>query len=182
MSVWQTTTGDSWEFLWQAPLNPEGRWDARVGCAGPDVVWVLFVGEGGALSHKPYVLYRSTDGGQQWAAILAEAYTSPSYPTVRPRAREPGSYPGPFAAVSERLLLFLAWDPSINETVTLARTDDGGQSWQRHAVQPLAGSLPGNRGVSFADSEHGWIVSRDATKEEILATTDGGTTWIPQYP
>src|SRR5439155_17244561 len=80
-TVWRTSGGGGWEFEWQAPLNPLGGWYAQVSCAGPKVVWVLFVGAGAALSHKPYVLYRSTDAGQQWTAIFAEAYTGPIYPT-----------------------------------------------------------------------------------------------------
>lgn len=182
-AVWQMLPGDSgWYFLWQAPLNPEGRWDARVGCAGPSLVWVLFVNEAGAANHKPYVLYRSTAGGQNWTAIFAEAYTGPSYPTVRPQAPEPGSYPGPFDAVNERVLFLLAWDSSGNGTVNLVRTDDGGRSWQVRPIPPLAGGSPSHLGLSFVDGSHGWVISGPAGQEKIVATTEGGSTWREEYP
>jgi len=52
------------------------------------------------------------------------------------------------------------------------KTVDGGQTWT-FAFTP-ASPL---RAVSFADDQHGWAVGDDGV---ILATLNGGATWIPQ--
>lgn len=60
-------------------------------------------------------------------------------------------------------------------------TDDGGQTWQPQSTGPggleehvLGGQL---NGVHFTDPKHGWAVGQAG---RILATTDGGDTWIEQ--
>jgi photosystem II stability/assembly factor-like uncharacterized protein len=101
-----------------------------VGCAGANTVWVLFVGDAVASNHRPYVLYRSGDGGQQWAAMLYESYTASSYPTAR-ASQGPGSYPGPFATDGPQVAALLGWSGAGNGSFALARTVDGGRSWQQ---------------------------------------------------
>lgn len=53
-------------------------------------------------------------------------------------------------------------------------SDDGGASWTQAKV-PARQLLTA---VYFTDDRHGWAVGHDAL---ILATTDGGETWAPQY-
>jgi hypothetical protein len=66
------------------------------------------------------------------------------------------------------------------------KTNDGGGSWANLPVQdysgaPLGPSLSGTsydtlRQLRFADAQRGWM----AYGGQILATTDGGQTWIWQ--
>lgn len=53
-------------------------------------------------------------------------------------------------------------------------SDDEGASWVQAKV-PTQQLLTA---IHFADSKHGWAVGHDAL---ILATTDGGETWVRQY-
>lgn len=54
------------------------------------------------------------------------------------------------------------------------RTEDFGRSWRS---QGLPGTPIGLGDIAFADALHGWIVGRQGL---VLATTDGGNTWLPQ--
>ena len=60
-------------------------------------------------------------------------------------------------------------------TVTMVRTQDGGQSWQ-----PVAVGLGVFNDIEFVDASTGW-----AAGGRIIKTTDGGDTWstqlLPQY-
>jgi len=145
-----------------------------VGCAGANTVWVLFVGDAVASNHRPYVLYRSGDGGQQWAAMLYESYTASSYPTAR-ASQGPGSYPGPFATDGAQVAALLGWSGAGSGSFALARTVDGGRSWQQFPIAPLNGKGQTNQGMAFVNL-HGWIATSEP-KQSIYATSDGGRTW-----
>ncbi|MGH3257790.1 MAG: hypothetical protein ACRDOU_20760, partial [Streptosporangiaceae bacterium] len=56
----------------------------------------------------------------------------------------------------------------------LARTTDGGRTWQRTSVriEASANSLNGPL-LGFSDANHGWLVIGNAT----WRTADGGRTW-----
>ena len=54
-------------------------------------------------------------------------------------------------------------------------SDDEGRTW-RQVVVPTRAMLTG---VSFGDPQHGWAVGHEGV---ILATADGGQTWIHQEP
>jgi photosystem II stability/assembly factor-like uncharacterized protein len=60
--------------------------------------------------------------------------------------------------------------------VSLARTTDGGHSWQRSSIRLVipAGSLAVPL-LDFTDASHGWLVLGNATWH----TADGGRTWTP---
>jgi photosystem II stability/assembly factor-like uncharacterized protein len=70
------------------------------------------------------------------------------------------------------------------ETITVARTTNGGRSWQTAAVAAPSVSAAGyaDLAVSFGDASHGAILARAATSQAfslgtVLATTDGGASW-----
>ena len=83
--VWTTTDGGRrWTISFTgAFLSPSGFQDT-IGCSGK-TVWVLFVGFGAAMNQKPYVLYRTTDGGLHWAARMEEGYFLTVYPRAHAR-------------------------------------------------------------------------------------------------
>ncbi|MGH2461753.1 MAG: WD40/YVTN/BNR-like repeat-containing protein [Chloroflexota bacterium] len=181
-TVWHTTDGGhSWDFDWQAPVDPRMDWAAQVHCAGPATAWVLFTGSAVAMNHKPYLLDATTDTGAHWMAELREGYTLPSYPAAGGR-QGPGTYPGPFVVVNPTTTLAVGWSGQGTGTITLACTTNGGPSWQDHEVPPLAGGVASNLGLASVDGTHAWIVYGPAGHEEIVATADGGRTWMVEYP
>ncbi len=96
------------------------------------------------------LLYRTTDGGQNWSAV-----GPPSTGGFRDAHFFPGGQVG----------LLLGGDD-------IFRTVDGGQSWTR----PYNGSILLNS-ISFGDVLNGWATGYLKT---LLRTTDGGLTWTPQ--
>jgi len=87
---------------------------------------------------------------------------------------------GPLAAVTVKRLLLIDGARAGNRIVAvgdhgyIVLSDDGGASWRR-ARAPEAPLLTA---VDFADAKHGWAVGYD---ELILATSDGGESWAPQF-
>ena len=56
-------------------------------------------------------------------------------------------------------------------------TVDGGITWESAAPPLPAADRPTLRDVFFIDDQHGWVVGEEGT---ILATRDGGSTWVRQ--
>jgi photosystem II stability/assembly factor-like uncharacterized protein len=72
-----------------------------------------------------------------------------------------------------------------NEEDVLLRTTDGGRTWERRPT----GAAEYLRAVQFVDRDHGWVVgmtvdtvdpSGPPGPSKILATSDGGATWVVQ--
>jgi photosystem II stability/assembly factor-like uncharacterized protein len=104
------------------------------------------------------------------APLLAATASLASPPTP-----EPGSL-SPVVAYDD-LLGVAALGPDDVVTVgswgRLARSRDGGASWQIRSVEAPATLLD----VDFADDDHGWIVGESGL---VVATSDGGRTWHRQ--
>lgn len=62
---------------------------------------------------------------------------------------------------------------AVGERGSIIRSANSGQSWE-HLPSPTRATLTG---ISFADSERGWIVGHEGI---ILATRDGGRSWTQQ--
>ena len=71
-------------------------------------------------------------------------------------------------------------------TPLILATSDGGATWSSQDAG-AAGTGTTLYSVSFADAEHGWVVGNtedstgNTTGNVILATRDGGATWVAQY-
>jgi photosystem II stability/assembly factor-like uncharacterized protein len=63
---------------------------------------------------------------------------------------------------------------AVGERGSILRSADSGQTWTA-LTSPTRATLTG---ISFADSNRGWIVGHDGI---ILATRDGGASWIQQH-
>jgi photosystem II stability/assembly factor-like uncharacterized protein len=71
-----------------------------------------------------------------------------------------------------------AWDlnyvNSALDVLSLARTTDGGRTWQRSSVRiDISANSPNAPLLGFSDANHGWLVNGNAT----WRTADGGRTW-----
>jgi photosystem II stability/assembly factor-like uncharacterized protein len=100
---------------------------------------------------------RTDDGGQNWARAATEYVDT--------------SYRSPIRAIK-----FLddqhGWAAGMH--TYLARTSDGGGTWEDVAT-PFGGPEPLNFwDLSFVDREAGWVVGEEGA---IISTTDGGATW-----
>jgi hypothetical protein len=178
--VWMTTNGGrKWTISFTGVfLRPSGFQDT-IGCSG-STVWVLFVGPGAAMNQKPYVLYRSTDGGLHWAARMEEGYFGSVYPHAHAR-KDLGGYPGPFTVVNPTSAYFLGFTYPIgmHGQVMLSGTTTDGRSWYQHPV-PCIWAL---RPVTFAFTApgYGWVAGTCNGREAAEMTTNGGHTWTRHF-
>jgi photosystem II stability/assembly factor-like uncharacterized protein len=183
-TVWGTADGgESWSIAFRVPDDDPRPSSAAIQCRGAGA-WLLYHGFGAAASHVPHMAFRSGDG-LSWEVVFVEPYTASSY-WQRVAAESPGTYPGPFAAVDASTAYFIGVTPPAppDHSATLVRATPGG-------LEPLgniAGGLPfgsaftgypGRQPFAFADREHGWLVT--GSRGQILATADGGVTWVVQY-
>lgn len=75
---------------------------------------------------------------------------------------------------------------AVGDRGSILWSDDSGKNWQQASQKPnpafesltQAPTQVLLTDVCFADPSHGWAVGHDAT---VLATTDGGTSWMVQY-
>ncbi|MGN6362370.1 MAG: WD40/YVTN/BNR-like repeat-containing protein [Thermomicrobiales bacterium] len=171
--------GATWATVFTAPVRDSPRWDATIACASPEVVWVLMVGTGVALSHQEHAAFMTANGGADWRPAFEERYTVPITPPVdTPNA--PGTYPGPFAVADSTTAYFIGLTPPVDRDYNAAIDRATVSGLTRLGTIPGGLPLGGPYGLAFAGREYGWLATGAAG--QILATTDGGVTWTVQYP
>ena len=173
--------GHTWHTIFAPRIYHGAQWLATVHCVGTAVAWVLLSpGDDGAASQQPYVLYRTLDGGHHWRAVAEERYFAGAYPAAR-ATEELGAYSGPFSVVDRRTAYVLGLCPvcSMQGTVHLAGTPDGGRTW-RPAVRVPGLTSHGPYAIAFVDASHGWVAGPIGGHGAILATSNGGGTWTRQ--
>lgn len=185
--LWRSTDGGRrWSLSFTEPRSNAGRLlgdTAVLGCAGPVAVWVLFLGSGAALSHSPYVAFASRDG-RRWHPALEEAYTeSAMIPSVH-APDGPGSYPGPFSAVSPSVAAFVGFTPPIG--FGAAGLDIAAAGGARVSWRGMIAGITDPAGVAFISRRRGWVVGTDQVSQTrrryvIEQTADGGARWVRQY-
>ena len=208
--VWRTTDGG---LAWTATLHepgpaeiagagpPVGSSQAAsagaasatvVECAGRSGAWADVISVGAALSHKGYIAY-STQDGRDWHALFAELYTeSARFPGGI--AQGPGSYPGPFSAISPDSAAFVGWTPPVGYGAATLDVITGGSVTGNSAAGNSAvsdrgtvGGLTDPFGAAFLSTTRGWVTGEDQTQPGrwgdavIEVTADGGRTWTRQY-
>ncbi|PSR35514.1 MAG: hypothetical protein C7B46_00540 [Sulfobacillus benefaciens] len=161
------------------PGNPMSA--AKLVAVNSENVWALLYG-GVGMSQGSYSLFHTTNGGATWNAVMSVSTADgpgPGNPQHVPRG--PGSSPGPFSVVNGQS----AYELGICEacamgTATLGSTINGGVwSNQAQALEGVTGSL---MAMAFPSVNDGWIVgSPQSGVTQILATTNGGRSWYPQF-
>jgi hypothetical protein len=187
--LWRSTDGGShWSLSFSEPPQTGGSQhepgDTPVlECAGNTAAWVLFLGSGAAMNHAPYIAYATQDA-RHWHVLFEEKFTESALMPEIHAPGGPGSYPGPFSAISPGMAAFLGWTPPIGiDGVTPLDLVSGGNLAQDGNV----GGLSEAYGVAFISAAQGWVVGIDQTVmgkpgyDVIEATSNGGRSWTREY-
>jgi photosystem II stability/assembly factor-like uncharacterized protein len=182
--IWRTSDGGKqWTLMFTEPPVAHGQPTMPdttvVECAGDTAAWVLFLGTGAAMNHAPYLAYGTQDA-RTMHALFEETYIEFA---IRPQVHAPegpGSYPGPFSAISPDTAVFVGYTPPIGYGVAPVMTVTGGSHL---TMEGNVGGITEADGVAFVSTSAGWVVGgNDQTGVySIEATTDGGHTWTSQY-
>jgi photosystem II stability/assembly factor-like uncharacterized protein len=157
-----------------------------VECASGGTAWALRVGLDAAMSQEPHVGYHADQAGA--TPIFAEQYFQD--PGAKPAAESPGSYAGPFSALSPSAAVFVDYCPACG--VGTAPWVVAGRSGATLTREGNVGSITDPQAASFQSPEVGWVAGRDTSnpatatgqsksQERIVATTDGGRTWHVEW-
>jgi len=139
-------------------LAPDDLHDYQL--LSPEVGWVWLAQD----------IFWTRDSGQTWMRI-----TPPHAATAHLHAVH-------FLDAQHGWVLFT----NLNATFTLARTRDGGTTWQTQSLALFAPNDPNALAhaahLHFLDAQTGWLVLSRATSSNfsvgtLFQTTDGGTTW-----
>jgi photosystem II stability/assembly factor-like uncharacterized protein len=182
--VWHTTDGGlHWTLSFTEPashpvVSSYPGDTSLVQCGTAQAAWVLFVGSGAATMHSPYVAFATTDG-HDWHAVLEETFTEGGMTEVH-APDGPGTYPGPFSAVSGETAVFVGFSPPLSVAPMDIATDNGRKLSSPRAVTGIWDPT----GTAFLSGDTGWVIGLAAGNEKdwvIDATADGGRTWALQW-
>lgn len=184
--VWHTTDGGkTWTAAFTEPgAGPGVRQSAPdttvLECAGGNAAWVLFLGYGAALSHSPYLAYATQDA-RNWRVLFEESYIESA---ARPQLHAPdgpGSYPGPFSAISPDAAAFVGYNPPMGYGAAPLMMATAGGATLTSAGNVGGVSVPGS--AAFISPSQGWVVGETLPSRGFVieATADGGHTWTRQY-
>jgi photosystem II stability/assembly factor-like uncharacterized protein len=182
--IWRTTDGGQrWTLALTEPGasgNPKTADTPEIECAGASGLWVLFLGQGAAMEHAPYVAYDSQDG-HQWHGVLEQQYTESA---LRPGVKlpeGPGSYPGPFSAIDAGSAAFVGYTPPVGYGVApvMLASDNG------HALTKVGNVAAINEpmATAFLSQDQGWVIGENLKTNafDVEATSNGGRTWTTEY-
>jgi photosystem II stability/assembly factor-like uncharacterized protein len=154
-----------------------------VECASEGTAWALSIGPGAEMSQEPHVGYHADQAGA--TPIFAEQYFRG--PGTKPAAEAPGSYAGPYSALSPSAAVFVdfcvacgygtaPWDVATDSGATLVREGNVGEVNDPQAASFLSPGAGWVAGLAYASET---ASARD--QERIVATTDGGRTWQVEW-
>ncbi len=185
--LYRTTDGGlSWAQVTAGVAPPSPGYPATmiVQCAGAGSAWALDVGPGAAMSQEPHVGYHAGPAGA--VPIFAEQYFP--HPGVRVAAESPGSYAGPFSAISPSAAAFIDWCPACGlGTAPWDLVTGSGASLTREGN---VGGLTDPEAASFLSPQLGWVAGVVTSysgaglfhqRQRIVFTDDAGRTWQVQY-
>ena len=187
--VWRTTdAGATWSPAFTEPPASVGQRASRaagdtpeLGCAAHGAAWALFLGDGAAMMHAPYLAYATQDG-TSWHGVMEEPMLESA---MRPKLHlpaGPGSEPGPFSVIGPGAAAFVGYTPPADGwgAAPLIVATDGG------TVLNSEGDIPAINeplAAAFLSPAQGWVAGENlkARTFSIEATADAGRTWTTQY-
>jgi photosystem II stability/assembly factor-like uncharacterized protein len=185
--IWRSTDGGR---HWTVSFTEPGSSAATAGdstvieCAGDTAAWVLFLGNGAALGHSPYLGYATQDA-RDWHVLFEEEYTESALAPGVHAPQGPGTYPGPFSAISPDSAAFVGWLPPKGFGAAPLEMVTGGGAGR--SMLGDVGGVTQAYGTAFVSATQGWVIGTDQTSPgeqgdyAIEATSDGGRTWTRQY-
>jgi photosystem II stability/assembly factor-like uncharacterized protein len=183
--IWRTTDGGGhWTLALTEPAasgNPTTPADTpEIQCAGATGLWALFLGQGAATGHAPYLAYASQDG-RQWHGVLEEQFTETA---LRPGVKlpeGPGSYPGPVSAINAGTAVFVGYTPPLGYGVApVMLASDNGRALTKEGD---VGTIDEPLAAAFLSQDQGWVVGENLKTNafSVEATSDAGRSWRTQY-
>ena len=183
--IWRTTDGGGhWTLALTEPTasgNPTSPADTpEIECAGPSGLWALFLGQGAATGHAPYLAYASQDG-RAWHGVLEEQFTETA---LRPGVKlpeGPGSYPGPVSAINAGTAVFVGYTPPLGYgAAPVMLASDNGHTLTKEGD---VGSIDEPMAAAFLSQDQGWVVGENLKTNafDVEATSDAGRTWTTEY-
>jgi photosystem II stability/assembly factor-like uncharacterized protein len=182
--IWRTTDGGQhWTLALTEPGasgNPKTADTPEIECAGASGLWVLFLGQGAAMEHEPYLAYASQDG-HQWHGVLEQQYTESALRPGLKLPEGPGSYPGPFSAIDSGSAAFVGYTPPIGYGVApVMLASDNGHDL---ANEGNVGTINEPMATSFLSQDQGWVIGENLHTNafDIEATSNAGRSWTTEY-
>jgi len=182
--IWRTTDGgQQWTLTLTEPGasgNQKTADTPEIQCAGASGLWVLFLGQGVATGHAPYLAYASQDG-REWHGVLEEQFTESA---LRPGLKlpdGPGSGPGPFSAIDPGTAVFVGYTPPLGygAAPVMLASDNG------YALSKMGevGTINEPIAAAFLSHDQGWVVGENLKTNafSVEATSNAGRTWTTQY-
>jgi photosystem II stability/assembly factor-like uncharacterized protein len=182
--VWHTSDGGlHWSVSFTEPgRDPKSSYEGDVPLVqhgGLHGAWVLFLGSGAAMSHSPYVAF-ATRNGQHWHSVMEETYTEQGAMPEVHAPDGPGTYPGPFSAVTADAAVFVGFGPSAPVAPMDIATDNGRKLSSPRSVTGIYEPT----GAFFLSSDSGWVIGLASWNDlacAIETTSNGGHTWTLQW-
>jgi photosystem II stability/assembly factor-like uncharacterized protein len=184
--IWRTTDGGQhWTLALTEPGasgNPstDNTDTPEIECAGASGLWVLFLGQGAATGHAPYLAYASQDG-HEWHGVLEEQFTETA---LRPGVKlpeGPGSYPGPVSAIDQGTAVFVGYTPPLGygEAPVMLASDNGYALSKEGDVAAINEPMA----AAFLSPDQGWVVGENLKTSafDIESTSNAGRTWTTEY-
>jgi photosystem II stability/assembly factor-like uncharacterized protein len=166
--------GRSWQER-PSPCPLGGTLVSLLSEAPNGTLWFAWGGQPGAGNQLKTVV-RSQDGGQTWQGGQCASGNSSSYPQALLSNGLIGGYLGGLVATSATTALI---DGGRN---TVLLTTDGGSTWSIPEPR-IGGTDNGSRGLFFANSQDGWVVSQQyGSAGSLWRTMDGGQSWSQVWP
>ncbi|HEY8842068.1 MAG TPA: hypothetical protein VIO80_15735 [Candidatus Dormibacteraeota bacterium] len=144
--------------------------NAQLSAPSSNVVWALMVDQ---------FLYRSTNGGAAWQQrpLPPSQAFCPKPPSPCPFSGQPE-----ISFVSDQEGWLSITGASTTQMVGLWHTSDGGATWQSLPAKGI-GDSKGSNGLSFIDSNRGFIDAWNPNHASVIyRTTDGGQMWTASQP
>ena len=178
--------GNDWRLVLAMSDQDSARAASDLQCTPSHDAWVLFVGDGGAMSQEAQVGYHCAPE-RACTPILTESYfpepsvVFPEPSVVAPAG--PGAYPGPFSAINDHVAVYVGNTGATPQAMmsTVLFSDDGHTEGQNQPISTAPQPTSWAYGASFTNTGRGWIVAAIGNDTEIIATNDGGHTWTTQY-
>jgi photosystem II stability/assembly factor-like uncharacterized protein len=184
--IWRTTDGGQhWTLALTEPKasgNPttNGTDTPEIECAGASGLWVLFLGQGAASEHAPYLAYASQDG-HEWHGVLEEPYTEAALRPGLKLPQGPGSGPGPMSAINPGSAVFVGYTPPVGYGVApVMLASDNGYTLSKEGD---VGTINEPLAAAFLSPDQGWVVGQNlkTNASDIEFTSNAGRTWTTQY-